>query len=771
MINILGLGLSIGVCITAFLNWKFNDQWDSQQQQAAGIYRIQSWHEVNGKSDRFGSVPVPLAENIRPILNDDEEAIRFTLDDRNVRIADEIFRANFAFADSSFLRVFTFQLLSGDRKQIHDKSTVFISDELALKYFHRLDVTGESLTQMVRDLPKEYKIGGVFKKHPLNSSFVFDALVGWDNAADIGVKSDSWNAWATLFIYTKNPSRVPVITRELQKYVPIHNGIRQDFKIREFYFDNLQGLAQRSITEPRMKWNQLRSAMPTAVVDVPSIMAVLLLLLACFNFTNTAISLAGKRLKEIGIRKVVGGYRTQLIVQFLIENLVLCFLSLLMGLLVAASLVPAYDNLWPWLELDLNYSENVSLIIFLAGLLLLTAVLAGGYSAFYITSFQPIEILKGKTRFGSTNWLTRVLLSFQFAISVLTIVFAIGFYRNAEYQQAYDLGYFTTGVISVEVHNEAGFNTYRDALTGNENIEIIAGTRHHLVNYFERSAIKFESQEHDTDVMEVGENYLEAMNIRIVQGRGFTKDSETDKTESVIVTEEFVRQFAWKDSPIGKRLVWRDSVQLYVIGVAGEIYARALFRPIEPMIIKYIGPSNYTQLVARVPPSRMLEANEFMREKWKAVFPTVLYDGQFIDNKMRQTIETNYNGVIIFIFLGFFATLMSATGLYTLVSLHILKKTKEIGIRKVMGASTMNIIGVISIQFIIIIMVASLIGGALGYVMVDFSMDTAWEYYEKVTVSTFLSSVAIIFGLAVATVGLKTISTANVNPVKSLRDD
>ena len=464
-------------------------------------------------------------------------------------------------------------------------------------------------------------------------------------------------------MYTEHPSRVPVITKELQKYVPIHNEVRQDFKIREFYLDNLIGLADRSIKEPRVKWNQLRPALPTAVVDVPSIMAVLLLLLACFNFTNTAISLAGQRLKEIGIRKVIGGYRSQLIIQFLAENLVLCFLSLLTGLLIAAFLVPAYDSLWPWLELDLDYSENLSLIIFLGGLLLLTAVLAGGYSAFYITRFQPIEILKGKTKFGSTNWLTRVLLSFQFAISVLTIVFAIGFYRNAEFQKEYDLGYYTTGVISAEVHNEAGFTTYRDALAGNPDIQTIAGTRHHLVNYFDRSAIKFESEEHDTDVMEVGENYLEAMNIRIMQGRGFTKDSETDKRESIIVTEEFVRQFGWKDNPIGKRLVWRDTVQLFVIGVGHEIYARALFRPIEPMMIKCIGPSDYTQLVAKVTPSKMVEVNEFMREKWKTVFPNILYNGEFIDNKMRETIETNYNGVIIFVFLGFFATLNVGDGI------------------------------------------------------------------------------------------------------------
>jgi putative ABC transport system permease protein len=772
IINVLGLGLATAVCIVAFLNWKFSNEWDSQHTNADNVYRIQSWRDGENGPERFAVVPLPLANNLEINLQSDEKIIRFIRKDNNFRIRDDVFQTAIAYSDSSFFDAFTLPLLSGDVNDFRDKNTLFISDELALRYFGKTEVTGEIITQIIEGKPREFRIGAVFKDHKLNSSFNFDAITQWANTSDIGLGEVAhWYDWNTTMLILPNPERVTAITREMQKYVTMHNDARQDFKIREFYLDNFKGIATRSTEEPRLRWNQLKPALPKVVVDVPSIMACLLLLLACFNFTNTSISLAGQRLKEIGIRKVIGGQRKQLIIQFLAENLVLCFLSLLVGLLIAELLVPAYDHLWPWLELDLDYSENASLILFLAALLFLTAILAGSYSAFYITGFEPIQILKGKSKFGGTSWLTRILLSAQFSISVLTIVFGIGFYNNANYQKNYDLGYYTSGVISVDVQNQSGFETYRDAIQSNSAINTIAGTRHHLINWFDRGSVRFESEEHETDIFDVGENYLTAMNIRLLEGRDFDYQSESDRRESIIVTEQFTKQFHWKESAIGKRIIWRDTIQLYVIGVAKDIYSRALFRPLEPAMIRCVGPEQYTQLVVSVDPNNMLEVNEFMKEKWKAVFPNVLYNGQFIDNKMQETLETNYNGVIIFSFLGFFAALMSATGLFTLVSLHIVKKTKEIGIRKVMGAPVMNILRVIGLQFVLIILIAAFIGGAIGYVMVDISMDAAWEYYEKVTVTTFLLSAGIIFTLALVTVGFKTFATATMNPVKTLRDE
>ncbi|HYC84223.1 MAG TPA: FtsX-like permease family protein [Chryseosolibacter sp.] len=770
-INVLGLGFAIVLCIIAYLNWKFREDWDQDQKHAETIYRVQFWHESPGKRERWGCTPMPLGDHIRQDIAGMGKVVNYVPYEANFRIGDELFQTSVGYADSLFFEVFSFDLIHGNPQDFKKPGTVFITDELARIYFDREDVAGEPVTQVIDGVPHEFVVGGVFRKPKLNSSFWVNAFTLRDNLKYVHISTDDWRSWNTTFIQVPDPADVPAISKQLQQYIEPQNRAREDFKITRYYLENFKGIARRSVEDPRIKGNQIRSAMPKAVVDMPCIIAGLLLLLACFNFTNTSIALCGRRLKEIGIRKVMGGVRRQLIIQFLTESLLLCFLGLLTGLLLAEYFVPAYDNLWTWLELDLSYSNNLPFLLFLIFLLLLTAILAGGYAAFYITSFEPVSILKGRAKFGGTSWLTRTLLCAQFSIAILTIIFGVGFYQNARYQKNYDLGYHTSGVISSYIKDEAGFNTFRDALSGNPHILTIAGTKHHLLNGIIPTSVKHESDERQVEMMEVGDQYLEAMNIRVVAGRPFTKDSRTDARESVLVSEEFVKQFKWNDNPVGKRILWMDTVQLYVIGVVKDIYSRALFRPVEPVVIRYAPPSEYSYLVASMPPEKMAEVNEFMRQQWKTVFPNVLYNGEFIDNKMQETIETNNNVVIVFSFIGFFALLMSATGLYTLVSLQILKRTKEIGVRKVLGASFVNILSVISFEFLLVILVGCLIGGAIGYVLVDVSLDAAWEYYEKVTLSTFATSVSVIFVLAVVSTGFKTIATAKVNPVKTLRTE
>jgi ABC-type antimicrobial peptide transport system permease subunit len=465
----------------------------------------------------------------------------------------------------------------------------------------------------------------------------------------------------------------------------------------------------------------------------------------------------------------MGGLRKQLILQFMGENLFLCFLGFLAALLIAEWLVPAYDTLWPWLELDYTYANHAGLLFVLLGLLCFTALVAGGYPAVYVTSFEPVSILKGTSRLRGTSWLTRILLAFQFTISLVTIVFAVGFYNNAKYQSAYDLGFSTTGVISVWLDGESTFNTYRNSIEGHDDILKIGGTKHHVVNWHYDGSVRYGSLEKQVDIMDVGENYIETVNIQILSGRSFTKDSQTDRAESVIVTQEFVKQFGWTDDPIGKRLVWRDSISLYVIGVARDIHVRSLFQPVQPLMIRYTGPETYTQMVVQVPADKMVATNAFMEKQWKDIFPNELYNFLYIDYSLQRTNETNDAAIIIFSFLGFFAALMSATGLFTLVSLNILKRIKEIGIRKVLGASVANVVGVISFEFVLILLCASILGGAIGFVLVDKTMRSAWVYYERVGLVTLSTSVAIIIVLSVLTVGMKTVRAARMNPVKNLR--
>jgi ABC-type antimicrobial peptide transport system permease subunit len=780
LVNVFGMGIAIACCIVAYFNWEYAATWDSLHKNADKVYRVQFYREFQGRAERFGMSPMPLAGYVKSNFKEVSKAVRYQISYSDIRIGEEVFGTGMVFADSGFFDLFTYELKYGTFADFYDKSKVFLSDEVALKYFNSENVVGNTITQIVLGKdgirrPKEFVVGGVFKQMPYNSSFRFDIITQFDNFWDINLDPDltetSWKRWSTLFLEVDNPADIAAITQQLQNYIEPQNKAREDFKITSYYLENFKGMMKRNRANPRVNNDWLRGGIPSEAITVPAIMAGLLLLLACFNFTNTSIAIASRRLKEIGIRKVMGGARKQLVFQFLGENLILCILGMAAGLLIAEWLVPAYTSLWSWLNFTANYADNIGAVLFLFGLLFITALIAGGYPAFYITAFEPVSILKGKTRFGGTNWFTRILLGGQFVISVLSIIMGVAFYRNGEYQQNYDLGFATHGAISVWVNSEGGYNTYRDALSSNKDIELIAGTKHHIANSWYNDPVKYESLEREVDIFDIGDNYFDVMDMKLVAGRNFQRDSETDRKESVLVTEELVKQFGWTDNPIGKRLVWMDTVQLYVVGVIKNIYARALWEPIQPLMIRYTSPDQFQQLVIKTDPKKIASVNEFMEQKWKEVFPNSVYNGQMIDQELQETNEINKNIVTMFGFLGFFAALMTGIGMFSLVSLNIVKKMKEIGVRKVLGASLINIAGVINIEFIINLAIATVIGGFAGYFMADSLMDSIWEYYLKLGVITICISILAMIMLVIASVGYKTVSTASLNPTKTLRDE
>ncbi|MBS1509105.1 MAG: ABC transporter permease [Bacteroidetes bacterium] len=781
LINVFGMGIAIACCITAYLNWQYSADWDKGHVNGSKIYRVQFWRDFQGNRTRYGMAPMPLGNYIKQNFKEVNKTVRYMSAYCDMRIGEEVFGDQMVFADSAFFDLFTFQLKYGSFENFYDKGKVFISDKVAKKYFNKEDVVGQPLTQIVLGSdgvrrPKEFVIGGVFKKPPQNNSFGFDVITLFDNFWDINLDKDltetSWKRWShVLFLEVDDPSQISTITKSLQQYVEPQNKAREDFKVSEYYLENFAGMMKRNRQNPRLDSDYLGGGIPDEAVSVPAIMGAMLLLLACFNFTNTSIAISSRRLKEIGIRKVMGGMRNQLIFQFLGENLILCFLGLLAGLLIAEWMVPAYDSLWSWLDLTLSYTENFGFLLFLGVLLIITALIAGSYPAFYITSFEPVSILKGKAKFGGTNWFTRFLLGGQFVISLLAIIMAVAFYLNGQYQRNYDLGYATHGVVSAWVNNEAGFNTYRDALASNKDIKVIAGTKHHVANSWYNDPVKYEALEREVDILEIGDHYFEAMDMTVISGRNFRPESETDRKESILVTEEFIKQFGWKDDPIGKRIVWMDTVQFYVIGVVKNVYARALWGPVNPMMLRYAPKEKYEQLVVKADVDKIVKVNEFMEKKWKEVFPNTLYSGQFIDQKLQETNEINKNVSIMFGFLGFFAALMTAIGLYTLVSLNIVKKMKEIGVRKVLGASVSNIAGVINLEFIIILGIATVLGGTLGFFAANWLMDAIWEYYLKMNLTTLSLSVMAMTVIALLAVGYKTVNTASLNPTKTLRDE
>ena len=773
MINILGMGTAIGCCIVAYLNWDFARTFDTSHIHGKSIYRVQSWFNTPDSKSRYAIVPTPLGKVVENNFSDVDVVVRYTSANSDIRIGDEVFNTAVAYADSGFFDLFTFVLKSGEPQGLHHKSQIYLSETLASKYFNSTDVQGRQITQINAGKVKEFTVGGVFEDQPLNSSFAFDALTLWENHEDAiaGADPEDWKNMSTLFIQIKDDTRVDAVTRQLQQYLEPQNRAREDFKLSSFYLENFSTLASHFYGEGWLNGEQLRWGMPPSAILGPAFMAIFLLLLACFNFTNTSLAIAGRRLKEIGIRKTMGSMRMQLIFQFLNESLILCFFGLIAGVLIAFTLVPAYNSLWPGVKLSMDLSGNVAFYGFLTGILVLTGILAGTYPAFYISSFKAASILKGKMKLAGTNWFTRMLLTLQFSIALVCIISAIAFIRNASFQRDYDLGYAKNGVVTAPIANEQEFNTFRDVLALNKDIDVIAGSRNHVSDRYDKGTVKYQSDEHQVEVIGVGDDYLNAMNITIRDGRSFQRSSKIDQQESILVSEEFVKQYGWNDGAVGKRVLWQDSIQLFVVGVVKNIHTDGYWKPVAPVMFRYVGPDQYTQLVARTSPDKVATVNDFMKEAWKKISPNTVYNGRITDGNINTSEMINKNTVSIFGFLGIIAMLMSATGLYALTSLNIARKTKEIGVRKMLGASAGNIARVINFEFFVVLVVAVVIGGGLGYAASDKMMDAIWEYYLRSGAITIAIAAISMFGVAAITVAYKTIITAFVNPIHALRED
>ncbi|HRI80267.1 MAG TPA: ABC transporter permease, partial [Cyclobacteriaceae bacterium] len=531
IINLFGMGIALGCCITAYVNYEYSSGFDSQQNNAADLYRVGFWQQTEKGKTPYGVCPMPVGNLLRENLREGDAVIQYIRKGAQFRIGSEMFTRDFVYADPGFTDLFFIELLSGSLK-LDDKSKVLISDDLAFAYFGRKDVVGSPLTQIISGQPKEFFITGVYKAFPANSSFRFDLLTQFDNyftdPSQQSVVENDWSRWTTTFLYLKDKSLTRLLENQLQTYVVRQNEARPDLKAQSFYIEPFIGMANRALKE-RNQGHWLSMPMPPAAVIAPFAIAGFLLIVACFNFMNNAIAVAGNRLKEIGIRKVIGGRRQELIIQFLSETMVFCILAMGLGLILAEYFVDGWNGMWAGIEIVIRYKDNVGFFVAIAVLMAVTAVVAGGYPAFYITSCRPIEILRGMTRFGSTNLLMKTLLVVQFSISLAAVIFALAFYNNSRYQKEFDLGYSWRSVIQVPLDNPSQYELLKNALASNAEIHSIGGSQHHIYTSSYKSSARTEAHlEKEIDMINIGEDYFKTVNVRLITGREFEKDKSSD---------------------------------------------------------------------------------------------------------------------------------------------------------------------------------------------------------------------------------------------------
>ena len=769
LINIIGLGIALAVCIVAFFNHMFNYEFDRTHENLDSIYRVTCFRDMQGREQEYGVIPATLGLEVKKDIPGIDRSARLARSGSPVKEGLDIFPTQISYVDPEFLDIFTFPILLGDKKSIENHGSVLVSSKMASMLFGKEYPIGKSISIVdQKNREHTYTVGAVYSDLPENSSFRIDILTHFDNfLLMFDVKDTDWKFWmACFFIQVNDKSLLPSINQTLKQYLPVQNKAREDFKVNRYSLVPLDDVGESS----RNIWSSsLYPSLHPAALIAPPVMAIFILLIACFNFANTSISTFSKRLKEIGLRKTFGGQRRQLVAQFMLETFIICIMALFVGLIIAEFLVPAYSSLWAYMSIEMTLTRYLFFYVFLLLLLLVTGFVAGVYPAIYVSSFSPVYVLKGATPFKGSGKLSSVLLVLQFSISVMAIVMGIVFTKNAGFQKTLDLGYDRHKTIIVPVQQEY-LQSFRNDILSDPKVISAEGTSNHLGYGSYRRPVKDSEKRLEVDVLDIGHSYAQTMGLRLVAGRLFDelREAADINNGSIIVNQKLVKDFDWKD-PVGHTITLYDTTKLTVIGVVEDFFINGVWQAVEPAMLRIVPSNRYGLIAVRTNPEDLASVLEGISIKWKNLKTNSVFGGRLQEDMMQEEKDINGSIMKVNIFLAAVATLLSLIGMYNLVSLDIIKRTKEMGIRKIQGAPFAVIMYLVSKKFLIVLVIASLIGSIGGYYMSIMLMDSIWDYFVEISAGMLLFSTSVMIIATSVTVVFKITRAALKNPVDSLR--
>lgn len=773
IINTLGLGVALACCITAYLLLAFNIEFNNfhESEKVANIFCIHTLSkDKEGKVVRDDQAPIVMLPFAVDEIAGIEAYTRYMSRGGALHYGDKAFNENITYVDSTFFEFFDYPLVAGSHKSFKEKNSIFLNEELAKKYFGDEDPVGK-LMVLNGDTEKQVEVlvGGVIKKYLVNNSFTFSAVMRIENFIEpTGIAIDDWGDWRNPSTYVRltSPENAEQVGKSLGKYIPTRNKARTDMVVESYELVPFK----KTFNEDDIHYSWSRHQLSVVPLVIFTSMAGLILLIACFNLTNTSIAITGKRLKEVGVRKAVGALRGQIVVQFLFEIVLTITLSLFVGLLMAQFIVPAFTELWrlPYGLRDLN---GVNLFIALVIMIFLAAILAGMYPALSSSKLKPTMLLKGGAKVKGTNTLTRTLVALQFALSVIVLIAGVIFIQNTRFQDNIKFGYDKDEIVTVNIQSERDYEIIKNAIAGNPKIISIGSSGGNIGSNNYQTPIQLDTTKYDVQATDVGTNYFETMGLDMVEGRAFNHDNASDVEEAVIVNKAFLKKTGLVNA-IDEVIVLHDHKRR-IIGVV-EDHIDNLFRSkeIEPFVFYPSEKGKRSLIVVKAAKSDLPEVQKYLEKTWKETFPSRPFDSQFQDELvLGNSRRTNGNLEKIFIFITILGGLLSASGIFALASLNIAKRTKEIGIRKALGATIGNIVGLLNKEFVIVLIIAGIVGSAGGYFLIDALLNEIYSYRIPIGIVPVFLCAALIFGIGIFTTSITILKAARSNPVDTLRNE
>ncbi len=767
-INIVGLAMAIGICVFvyAFAHWTYST--DQFHENKNLVYLTTFMANRDGTFQQHGKTPRPLGEMLREDFAHIKKVCR--VEDRNVVVKydDKVFHERVRYTDPEFLEMFTFPLKWGIANTLTDLNSIILSEEMSIKYFGEENPIGQNiLVKFDKDRSKAFKITGVAKEFPDARTIDFNFLVNFENLkiSNPNDNVDDWSAFinATL-IQVDNPDDLSSLVQGMEKYRLLQNKVvQEDWAIASFVFEPLATLHERS-DDIKDDISASSGSNYKSIIYLGSV-GFLMMVLACFNYINIAIVSAAKRLKEIGVRKTIGATRRVVIIQFLIENIVVTFFALILGVILGATFfIPGFEMMWHF-SMDFTLLD-ASLWIYLPSILIITAVASGIYPAFYISKFQVVKILKGSVAFGKKNPLTKVFLVFQLIIACILMTSAVMFTQNTNYLARRSWGYDQQSKLYAEVPELSAYEQLNAKMLQNPNVISVSGSSHHIGRNNGSAIIHIADHQYEVDQLLIDAKYFATMDLKLEQGRVFNEDSENDK-HTVVVNDFFVKSMAF-EQPIGQ-LFKIDSIQYEVIGVVSDFHQYSFARKVKPLIFGLAARDNYRYLSMNVRKGSEQETFAALREAWIQLFPEIPFQGGYQEDVWGNYYNEIEIHAIVWQVFAFIAMLLAGLGLYGLVSINVSGRVREFSIRKVLGAGIGNITALLARQYALLFTVALILGAPISYVIIKILIETAYSYHMPITYSGVFVAIAILIFVLVTTISTQIRKVSKSNPVNGLK--
>ncbi|OEK00494.1 hypothetical protein BFP97_02755 [Roseivirga sp. 4D4] len=760
-INMIGLSLAVGCCLVAFKYIEFQLVRDSFHENGDRIYL--GTHQAFEENDvhEYGYFSWAIGDLIRENYAGVKNVVQYNTRGVEVNLTNRSFGEYAAFTTKEYFDVFSFDVLYGEKEVLAGKDKIGLAEQTAKRYFNDEYPIGKTVAITIGSESYEFEVGVVFEEAPNNSSLRPEVIIHPDFYT---VDADPKETTANFFLELEEGVAVQEVLGQLQSLVEVQNGFNLDRKYEAIGLEPLTTMAKNA---DRIRYG-IGSVPPMAPMILLACIASFMLILATFNYINIATAMATRRIKEIGIRKVIGSKRGQLVVQFLTENFILCALAISVGCLLAAGFFIPKFNVISGSTLELDILNHANLQIFLLGLLFFLTFASGAYPAFFVSRFKPVRIFRGAEKVGGKRRFTMALLTFQFVLAMITIVAGVSSVQNNNLYESKAWGYNQNDKLVVNLSKE-NFQAFRSEAMKNPNVLDVAASFNSLNNHWDFRKMKVGELEYEGQYLRSDAYYPEFMEIPLVEGRYFDKKLPSDLTSAVLVNEAFVKAFQLEDF-VGTT-VTIDSANFQVVGVLKDYFYSSFQDGIEPAVFKAEADSLLTTLTFQARSGTMIALRDELEETWSKVDSETAFSAHFQSDVREREFEDMRGLRNVLVFTASLAVLLSAMGLFGLVSLSISARFKDFGIKKVLGASALSLLRDVYKRFSFIVLFAVVAGSLLAVKVVSLLLVSVYGEHLPVDIIPLGLASLLLLIVAALTINIQMRRVRLMNPAETLRTE